>query len=144
MGVSTSIIRLPSMVHPMKSNKPHRLDDPLHYFCVAIVGAVTLLAMGCATTAGPVRLEDRSFADKLGLHNCEVSIPLSSSEAIEIGRKWEIYPNPEKDPSWIKMLSMQQPGDELRLTSCSEGNPYFYALIRNGTVIYRYLLPVLD
>lgn len=100
--------------------------------------------MGCATTTGPVRLEERSFADKLGLQNCEVSIPLSSSEAIEIGRKWEIYPNPEKDPEWIEMLSMQQQGDELRLISCSEGNPYFYALIRNGALIHRHLLPVLD
>lgn len=132
------------MVHPMKFNKHHRLDDPLHHFCVVIVGAVALLVMGCATTAGPVKLEDRSFADKLGLQNCEVSIPLSPSEAIEIGRKWEIYPDPEKDPDWIKMLSMQQQGDELRLISCSEGNPYFHALIRNGAVIYRHLLPVLD
>ncbi|MGH8039893.1 MAG: hypothetical protein ACRES5_21135 [Pseudomonas sp.] len=128
----------------MKLNKPHRLDDPLHQFRMVIAGAVALLIMGCATTTGPVRLEDRSFANKLGLKNCKVSIPLSPSEAIEVGRKWETYPTPEKDPDWIKMLSMQQPGDELRLISCSEGNPYFYALIRNGAVIHRHLLPVLD
>lgn len=144
MGFSTSIIRLPSMMRPMKLNKSHRLDDLLRHFCLAIAGAVALLAMGCTTTAGPVKLEGRSFADRLGLQNCRVSIPLSPSEAVEIGRKWEIYPNPEKDPDWVKMLSMQQPGDELRLISCSTGNPYFYALIRNGAVIYRYLLPVLD
>ncbi|WP_159097492.1 hypothetical protein [Stenotrophomonas sp. SAU14A_NAIMI4_5] len=87
---------------------------------------------------------DRSFADKLGLQKCQVSIPLSPSEAVEIGRKWEVYPDPEKDPDWMKMLSMQQSGDQLRLVSCSEGNPYFNALTRNGEVIYSYLLPVLD
>jgi len=116
----------------------------LRHLCVVIVGTVALLIMGCATTAGPVRLEDRSFADKLGLQKCQVSMPLSSSEAVEIGRKWEIHPDPEKDPDWMKMLSTQQTGDQLRLISCSEGNPYFYALTRNGEVIYRYLLPVMD
>jgi hypothetical protein len=144
MGFSTSIIRHPSMMHPMKLNNIHRLGEILGNFCVVIVGAVALLVMGCVTTAGPVRFEDRSFADKIGLQHCRVSIPLSPSEAVELGRKLQIYPNPEKDPEWIRMVSTQQPGDELRLTSCGEGNPYFYALIRNGAVIYRYLLPVLD
>ena len=132
------------MMHPMTLNVPCRSGDFIRHLCVVIVGTVALLVTGCATTAGPVRLEDRSFADKLGLKKCKVSIPLSTSEAVEIGRKWEIHPDPEKDPDWMKMLSMQQSGDQLRLISCSEGNPYFYALTRNGEVIYSYLLPVLD
>jgi hypothetical protein len=42
------------------------------------------------------------------------------------------------------MIAMQQPGDELRLISCSVGHPYFYAVIRGNVVMYKFRLPVLD
>ena len=102
------------------------------------------MVMGCTTATGPVRFEGRSVADRLGLQNCAVSIPLSPGDPAVIGRKWDMYPDLEKDPGWMRMLAMQRPGDELRLVSCRVGNPYFYALIRNDSVIYRHLLPVLD
>ena len=122
----------------------HRSDGLLCQYGLVIAVSFAFVAVGCTTTREPIRMEARSFAKRLALPNCRTSIPLSPSEAVEIGRKWEIYPNPEKDPEWIKMNAMRQPGDELRLISCSTGDPYFYALIRNGTVVFRYHLPVLD
>ncbi|WP_237642521.1 hypothetical protein [Stenotrophomonas panacihumi] len=69
---------------------------------------------------------------------------MSPSEAVEIGKKWNLYPDLEKDSGWLEMLAMRRPTDELRLVSCSGGDPYFYALVRNDAVVSKYRLPVLD
>ena len=128
----------------MKFNKRHCLGELLHQCGLVIVVSIVFVATSCTTTSEPVKMEARSFTKRLGLQGCRASIPLDPSEAVEIGRKWEIYPNPEKDPEWIEMNAMRQPGDELRLISCSSGDPYFYALIRNNSVVFKYHLPVVD
>ena len=107
-----------------------------------VTTGIALSVLGCA--AAPIKMEPRSFAKRLGLPNCRASVPLSQSEAIEIGRKWELYPNPADDPEWIKMAAIQRPGDQLRLVSCTVGDPYFYALIRNDTIVFKFHLSVLD
>jgi len=106
--------------------------------------SVSLLAAGCMTMKGPISMESPSFAKRFGLDGCRVSVPMSAGAAREIGRKWELYPDPEGDPEWMKMIAAQQVGDELRLVSCEQGDPYFYALIRSNVVIFKYKLSVLD
>lgn len=105
--------------------------------------ALSIMLAGCVSS-DPIKIESSSVAKRLGLKNCRISIPMSSGEAVEIGKKWHLYPDPETDQEWAKMAAMHQAGDELRLVSCSVGDPYFHALVRGDVVIYKYRLPVLD
>lgn len=106
--------------------------------------SLALAMVACVATPEVVKMEPRSFAKRLGLHGCRASTPLSREEVIEIGRKWELYPNPQQDPGWIKMTSIQRPGDELRLISCRSTGAYYYALIRMDSIVFSYQPPVLD
>lgn len=113
-------------------------------YAFAMLIALLLPAAGCATAVDPMRAEPGSFAKQLGLPDCKVSLPLTPADAVEMGKRWQLYPDPRSDPQWVEMISLRQPGDELRLISCRVGTPYFYALIRNEGVIFQYPLPVLD
>lgn len=91
-----------------------------------------------------LRMEPRSIAKRLGLPNCRISVPLSQSEVIEDAKRIG-NPNPEEYPDWIKMTENMRSGDQLRLVNCLEasrsknvGDPYYYALIRNGTIISKF------
>jgi len=111
---------------------------------LALIASIVLVA-GCATAPEhPIKIAPRSIVKELGLPNCTVSIPMSPDEVVDIGRKANLYPNPEKDPKWLEMVGLRQPGDELRLVSCSVGTPYFFALIRRHEVIFRYRIPMID
>lgn len=100
--------------------------------------------LGCATDAGPIRMESRSVARELGLEKCSVSVPMQPDDVIEIGQKWDLYTDPNKDPEWGRVLEKFELGDAFRLVSCDTDRAYYYALIRNGAVIGRYDLLVLD
>lgn len=42
------------------------------------------------------------------------------------------------------MIAGMQHGDELRSLYCTSGHAYSYVVIRNGKVIAKYVLPMLD
>lgn len=128
----------------MRSNRSDPIHDSSRKRCAVITIFVAFLVGGCATAPEPVQMEPRSFAKRLGLPNCRASVPLSQHEIIEIGRKWEIYPNPEGDSEWHKMIAIQQPGDQLRLINCKVEDTYFYALIRNDMIVFKYRPLTLD
>lgn len=106
--------------------------------------SLPFVVAGCLASLDPVKMESRSFGKKVGLPGCRVTVALSVEEIMEISRKWRLYPESESDPKWIEMNSLRQPGDELRLVSCDVGDPYFYALIRDNKVIFRYHIPLMD
>lgn len=144
MGISIFNIRSLLMRLQMTS-----VRDYCRRSCFAHVGrvliAITLLtAVACATTPELISMESREFAKSLGLPGCRVSVPLSHAEIIEIGRKWEIYTNPESDPEWVKMVATEQPGDQLRLVDCEGTERSFYALIRNNAIMFRYYPLTMD
>ncbi|WP_312317058.1 hypothetical protein [Stenotrophomonas sp.] len=103
-----------------------------------------LLVGGCTASRDQAKLESRSFGKKVGLPGCRITVALSVDEIMEIARKWVVYPKSENDPEWVEMNSLRHPGDELRLVSCDVGDPYFYALIRDDKVVFKYHIPLMD
>jgi hypothetical protein len=110
--------------------------------------AVVFLIAGCATTQG-LKMEPSSVAKQLGLPDCKVSVPLSQSEALADARK-NGNSDPERYPEWKVIVENQHPEDQLRLVDCLKASrskdiaPYYYALIRNGAIIYRFHGVVFD
>ncbi|SFR94305.1 hypothetical protein SAMN05216570_0964 [Dyella sp. OK004] len=89
-------------------------------------------------------MEPRSIAKQLGFPSCLVSVPLSQSEVIEDAKRMG-NPKPEHYPEWIEMSASIQPGDQLRLVDClranrstNVGDPYYYALIRDGKIVSEF------
>lgn len=105
---------------------------------------IASMISSCASSPDLIAMEPRSFGSRLGFADCRVSVDLTREEIIEIGNRWEVYPNPEGDPEWVKMISLQRPGDELRLIRREKVGSYFYALIRNNEIIFRYHPLILD
>lgn len=85
------------------------------------------------------------MAERLGLPDCRVSVPLSQSEVIEDAKRVG-NPNPEKNQEWIEMTENFQPGDQLRVVNClrSSRSTYFYALIRNDSIISKFYSSIFD
>lgn len=128
-------IRCLSTMLQIKSNRPFHLD----FFKRTVPAfAAAMMLMSCASTTPAVEMEPKSVAKQLNLSNCKVSVPLTQIEVVEFVKKWYSLPNPEKDPEWAEIVANQQPGDQLRMVTCEAGDPYFYALIRNGAVIYKF------
>jgi hypothetical protein len=107
--------------------------------------AVFAFAMtGCASAPTAMKMEPTSVSSRLGFPDCSVSVPLSQSEAIQAAKKMG-NPQSESYPEWIKMTASIQPGDQLRLVDClrasrtaNVGDPYYYALFRDGKVISKF------
>lgn len=106
--------------------------------------AIAFVVAACASAPATVEMEPKSIANQLGLPECRVSVPLSQSEVIEDAKRIG-NPNPEKYPEWIEMTSSIRPGDQLRLVNClrasqynNVGDPYYYALIRDGKIISKF------
>jgi hypothetical protein len=119
----------------MRFNKRYRSVNKLCDFVTSI--AITFALAGCVSTQSRIKMEPMSVANRLGLPNCKVSIPMSESEVVDNAKR-DGVPNPEKNQEWIEMTKSLQPRDQLRLVSCKYGNPYFYALIRNEAVILKF------
>jgi hypothetical protein len=98
-----------------------------------------------------VKYEPSSFADRVGLPYCSVSIPLSPSEVIENSKR-SGNPNPESNGEWIRMEENRQPGDKLREVNCSGTtkrygkfrDPYYYGLFRGDAIILKFHPVILD
>jgi len=43
-----------------------------------------------------VKMEVRSVVERLGLRSCRTSVLMSPGAAVEIGRRWDLYPDLEK------------------------------------------------
>jgi hypothetical protein len=86
-----------------------------------MAAVIAFAVVGCASGPPAIKMEPRSVAKQLGYPNCKVSVPLAQAEVIEMGRKLQIYPNPEGNPEWNKMIAIQQPGDQLRLFFVKQG-----------------------
>lgn len=106
--------------------------------------SLPFVVAGCMASLDPVKMESRYFGKKIGLPGCRVTVALGVDEIVDIARKWIAYPKSQDDPEWVQMNSLRQPGDELRLVSCDVGDPYFYALIRDDKVIFKYHIPLMD
>jgi len=138
------IIKYLSTMLQMRSIK-HRLHKD-SFGSREFVTAITIafVVAGCTSAPATVRMEPKSIAKQLGLPDCRTSVPLSQSEVIEDAKRIGA-PNPEKYPEWIEMTSNIRPGDQLRLVNClrasrseNVGDPYYYALIRNGKIISKF------
>lgn len=128
----------------MQSIKRHPSKRPSEVRELFTTISITFLVAACASAPTAVEMEPRSIAEQLGLPECRVSVPLSQSEVIEDAKRIG-NPNPEKYPAWIEMTSSIRPGDQLRLVNCLKdsqyknvGDPYYYALIRNGKIISKF------
>lgn len=85
------------------------------------------------------------MAKHLGFPECSVSVPLSESEVLEDAKRVG-NPNPENDQEWIEMTKNIQPTDELRVVNClnSSRSTYFYALVRNGSIVSKFYSSIFD
>jgi hypothetical protein len=68
---------------------------------------------------------------------------MSPSEVIDFVERWDFHSNPQMDPEWIKIYEAYQTGDYLRLVSCKSGG-YFFALIRESSIVLKFDLKQLD
>ncbi|MGO4549592.1 hypothetical protein AB4059_00590 [Lysobacter sp. 2RAF19] len=106
-----------------------------------LLGAI-LASTGCASVNGfSWTYEPSSFADRMGMHGCAISVPLTSDQVIE-GAKLMGNPSPETHGAWINMKAEFREGDQLRFVNCSEvkgtTGTDFYALVRNNVVILKF------
>lgn len=125
----------------------------IKYLLLASLCALVVTALeGCVSVAPEQSLkpEPAEVADRLGLHGCRVSIPLSAQEVLDDARR-SGNPAPEKNGDWIKISEALQPGDELREVNCSAvleqrkiRAPVYYALFREGVVVFRFVPMILD
>ena len=115
------------------------------------VGIATVLA-GCASVAPQqsLNVEPAKVAERLGLHGCRVSVPLTTQEVLDDARR-SGNPAPEKNDDWRKITEELRPGDELREVNCSavpeqrkRRAPVYYALVRDGVVLLRFVPMILD
>jgi hypothetical protein len=83
----------------------------------------------------------------MGLHDCRVSVPLTPSEVIENSKR-SGNPKPEDNADWIRMAAELRPEDQLRLINClgakGTGEPYYYALIRDGSIVLTFAPMIFD
>ena len=113
------------------------------YFTLrALLFGSILASTSCASLGGfNWNYEPSSFADKMGMSGCAISIPLTSNQVIE-GSKLMGNPSPETHGGWINMMAEFREGDQLRYVNCSgvKGTigTVFYALIRNNVVILKF------
>ena len=133
-----------STMQQMRSINRRLHNDSSGYRGFVVAVTIAFVAAGCASTPALIKMEPKSIAEQLGLPHCRVSVPLSESEVIEDAKRIGNQ-NPEKYPEWIEMTSNLQPGDQLRLVNClrasrskNVGDPYYYALIRNGKIISKF------
>lgn len=131
------------MMLPMQSNGACPWSIPLRVGWLILLIAFAVSVSGCSSSS-PLKKEPRSFTRQLGMPSCRASVPLLPSDALDIGRRWQLYPNLEEDPKWTSMIAGMQHGDELRSLYCTSGHAYSYVVIRNGKVIAKYVLPMLD
>jgi len=136
-------IRAASMKLPIQSNSACPWSIPFRVGSIFILIALAVSVSGCSSSS-PLKKEPRSFTRQLGMPSCRASVPLLPSDALNIGRRWELYPNLEEDPKWTGMIAGMQRGDELRSFHCTSGHAYSYVVIRSGQVIAQYVLPMLD
>lgn len=95
-------------------------------------------------------MESVAVAKRLGVPNCRVSVPLSQAEVIQHAKR-DGNPNPGESHEWVKLVREMQPSDQLRLIDCLEArrsksvsDPYFYALVRNDTIIAKFHSVMID
>jgi hypothetical protein len=110
--------------------------------CCALLFGSILVLTSCASVNGFTwNYEPSSVADRMGMHGCAMSVPLTLSQVIE-GSKLMGNPSPETHGEWINMRAEFREGDQLRYVNCSgvkdSTGTNFYALIRNDVVILKF------
>lgn len=120
------------------------------FFGFLPAASIAFMIVGCAPGPATVKMEPKPIAMKLGVPDCMVSVPLSQSEVIEDAKRMG-SPNPEESPQWTGMVSSIRQGDQLRLVNClslsrskNVGDPYYYALIRDGKIISKFHIGFFD
>jgi hypothetical protein len=85
--------------------------------------------------------EKALFSDRIGLHGCAISVPLTPDQVIE-GSKLVGNPSPETHGGWVNMKGEFAEGDQIRYVNCSgvknTSGTDFYALIRDGVIIDKF------
>ncbi len=132
---------------PMQSHGKRARIWPL--LRAAICLAVAALA-GCSSDSARLKREPVPVASRLGLSDCRVSVPLTSSQVIDQSLR-SGNPNPEEDGEWAAMLAALQPGDQLREVSCPNvrsgrgyRDPYYFALFRDDLLVLKFHPVILD
>ncbi len=113
----------------------------------ALLTSLIIFVAGCVSAPSGLKFEPSSLADKMGLHGCAVSIPLSSDKVINDSKR-SGNPRPEDDGEWIKIAAELRDGDQLRLINCAGvkgiGDVVYYALVRNNAVILKFHPMIFD
>jgi hypothetical protein len=114
-----------------------------------VIGAVTastvVTVAGCASAPTPIGMEPRGAGSRIGFSECRISVPLTQGEVIADARRLG-NPNPSENPEWIQITKTIQSGDKLRAVNClgTSRSTYFYALIRNDSVILEFYSSMFD
>ena len=111
----------------------------------ATVATISLVVLGCASVSPSFQVENTKVAEQLGFPYCRVSVPISQSDVINDARRLG-NPHPEQNLGWIQITQNFLPGDQLRIVDClkSSGSTYFYALIRNDSIVYKFYSSIFD
>jgi len=105
----------------------------LSALALAMLG--TPLIAGCAHQLGP-KIEQPRVARELGLAECGVSEPMRRYQALDFA---DLIGNPNlaDSPEWAKVISLMQPGDQIRHVDCQSGDNFF-GLFRGKSVLFKF------
>jgi hypothetical protein len=123
------------LIAAFRWTQPHWRDAGSLVFAIALAG--------CAHSPEVFQWEPRAVARQLGTPGCRVSVPMSESAVVEILKRWDSIDHPEDNSEWVAITSNHQPGDQLRMVSCKDRNP-FYALIRDDKILFKYTPTMYD
>jgi hypothetical protein len=91
---------------------------------------------GCAHRLGP-EMESTRVARGLGLAECDVSEPMRRYQTLDFADLLGI-PNLADSPEWATVISMMQPGDDLRHVYCKSNGANFFGLFRGSSVLVKF------
>ena len=129
----------------MRSSSVGFSKPNLRVLTSVITALLVGLGAGCASTSSGVEFDTKSEAQRLGVADCRVSLPISEEMVVEDAKRLG-NPKPEENQEWIDMRANLQPGDELRVVDClrSKERTYYYALTRNESIVMRFYSSIFD
>jgi hypothetical protein len=135
---------------PMRSSERDWWGAMRRCKAMSVASVIALATAACATSTSDLRSASRSYATRFGYPGCDVSVPLSQEQAIKQAKR-DGAPDPESRRDWRAMIEQIRPGDSLRLIDCLRaskagrmGDPYFYAVFRDGKIVAKFNSVIID
>lgn len=106
-----------------------------------LVGLLPVVT-SCASVNGFAwNYEIPSFADRVGMHGCAISVPLTSNQVLE-GSRLMGNLSPETHGGWVNMKEEFREGDQFRYVNCSVTKGAmgtdFFVLLRNDVIVSKF------